>query len=147
MDSEIIYKALFDLLKLKVSGLKTISRRLKHFNHVSSDDRPAMFITQGNQQEQAIKGLNAKVELEAEVYVYVHEADPELPPSTQLNAYIDQVRQALKPEFPEMCEYQTLNGIVEHCWIDGTIEVFEAVENMLDSQAIAIIPVRILTTN
>ena len=147
MDSEAIYQALFDLLKNKVAGLKITSRRLRHFNHVPSEQRPAMFVVQGNQTQQAIKGLHAKIELDAEVYLYLFEEDPDKPVSTKLNQYLDQVREALKSPNPEICEYQTLGGLVEHCWIDGVIECFEAVENMLDNQAIAIIPVRILTTN
>ena len=93
-----------------------------------------------------VKGLDAKVELEAGVYVYIHENDSAIPPSVQLNQMIDRVRTKLAPDHPDMCEYQTLGGLVEHCWIEGTIEVFEAVENMLDDQGIAIIPIRILTT-
>jgi len=147
VDSEAIYQALFDRLSTKVEGLITVSRRLRHFNHVLPVERPAMFITQGNQQEGPVKGLNAKIELAAEVYLYIHEADKDKPPSAQLNIFVDRIRAAIKPAFPEMCEYQTLGGTVEHCWIDGTIEVYEAVENMLDDQAIAIVPIRILTTN
>ncbi|QUY35623.1 hypothetical protein [Acinetobacter junii] len=147
MDSEAIYQALYNRLSAKVDGMVTKSRRLRHFNHVQPSERPALFITQGNQQEGPVKGLNAKIELAAEVYLYIHEPDKEKPPSSQLNLFIDRIREAIKPEFPAICEYQTLGGLVEHCWIDGTIEVYEAVENMLDDQAIAIIPVRILTTN
>lgn len=147
MDSEAIYQALFEILKSKMDGVVTVSRRLRHFNNVTADERPALFITQGNQQEIPVHGLEAKIELQAEVYLYIHESDTVTPPSTQLNTYIDKLRQAIKPEFPEICEYQTLGGMVEHCWIDGTIEVYEAVENMLDDQGIAIIPIRILTTN
>jgi hypothetical protein len=147
VDSEAIYQALFDRLSTHVDGVVTISRRLRHFNNVQPIERPALFITQGNQQEGPVKGLNAKIELAAELYLYIHEADKNKPPASQLNVFIDCIRAAIKPDYPEMCEYQTLGGLVEHCWIDGTIEVYEAVENMLDDQAIAIIPVRILTTN
>lgn len=146
MQSEAIYQALFDRLK-GVDGIVTASRRLRHFNHVQPEERPALFVTQGNQLEVPVKGLNAKIELEASVYIYIHEADASIAPSTQLNVLIDRVREAIKPDYPEICEYQRLGGLVEHCWIDGTIEVFEAVENMLDDQGIAIIPIRILTTH
>lgn len=146
MNSEAIYQALFDLLS-NIDGVVTTSRRLRHFNHVPAEMRPALFVTQGNQTEVPVKGLDAKVELEAEVYIYIHELDPSIPPSVQLNQMIDKVRTAIAPEYPEICEYQTLGGLVEHCWIEGTIEVFEAVENMLDDQGIAIIPIRILTTS
>ena len=145
MNSETIYQALFNRLS-GIDGFVTTSRRLKHFNNVAPDARPALFITQGNQTEVPVKGLDAKVELEAEVYIYIHEDDPAIPPSVQLNQMIDRVRTKLAPDHPDMCEYQTLGGLVEHCWIEGTIEVFEAVEGMLDDQGIAIIPIRILTT-
>lgn len=146
MDSESIYQALFNRLS-GIDGFVTTSRRLRHFNNVQTEERPALFVTQGNQTEVPVKGLDAKVELEAEVYIYIHETDKAIPPSVQLNQMIDKVRKAIAPDFPEMCEYQTLGGLVEHCWIEGTIEVFEAVENMLDDQGIAIVPIRILTTN
>ncbi|WP_353171326.1 hypothetical protein [Acinetobacter rudis] len=146
MQSEAIYQALFDRLK-GIDGIVTASRRLRHFNQVPSEQRPALFVTQGNQLEVPVKGLNAKIELEASVYIYIHESDPAIAPSTRLNLLVDLVREAIKPDFPEVCEYQQLGGLVEHCWVDGTIEVFEAVENLLDDQGIAIIPIRILTTN
>ena len=146
MDSESIYQALFNRLS-GIDGFVTTSRRLRHFNNVQTEERPALFVTQGNQTEVPVKGLDAKVELEAEVYIYIHETDKAIPPSVQLNQMIDKVRKAIAPDFPEMCEYQTLGGLVEHCWIEGTVEVFEAVENMLDDQGIAIVPIRILTTN
>lgn len=146
VDSESIYQALFNRLS-GIDGFVTTSRRLRHFNNVQTEERPALFVTQGNQTEVPVKGLDAKVELEAEVYIYIHETDKAIPPSVQLNQMIDKVRKAIAPDFPEMCEYQTLGGLVEHCWIEGTIEVFEAVENMLDDQGIAIVPIRILTTN
>ena len=145
MNSETIYQALFNRLS-GIEGFVTTSRRLKHWNNVAPDARPALFITQGNQTEVPVKGLDAKVELEAEVYIYIHEDDSAIPPSVQLNQMIDRVRTKLAPDHPDMCEYQTLGGLVEHCWIEGTIEVFEAVEGMLDDQGIAIIPIRILTT-
>lgn len=146
MDSESIYQALFNRLS-SIDGFVTTSRRLRHFNNVQTEERPALFVTQGNQTEVPVKGLDAKVELEAEVYIYIHETDKAIPPSVQLNQMIDKVRKAIAPDFPEMCEYQTLGGLVEYCWIEGTVEVFEAVENMLDDQGIAIVPIRILTTN
>ena len=145
MNSEAIYQALFDRLS-GIDGFVTTSRRLRLWNDVAPTERPALFVTQGNQSEAPTKGLDAIVELSAEAYIYVHEEDPTKPPSSQLNTMIDRFRAKLAPDHPDICEYQTLGGLVEHCWIEGTIEVFEAVENMLDDQGIAIIPIRILTT-
>ncbi|AMW78648.1 hypothetical protein AMD27_06955 [Acinetobacter sp. TGL-Y2] len=146
MDSESIYQTLFDRLS-NIIGVISVSRRLKHFNHVNNDQRPALFVTQGNQAENPIKGLNAKIIMSADLYLYVYENDPTCAISTQINMYVDRIREAIKPEYPEMCEYQTLNGLVEHCWIEGTVEVYEGVDGMLDGQGIAIIPIQILTTN
>ena len=50
MNSEAIYQALFDQLS-NINGMVTVSRRLRHFNHVVNEQRPALFITQGNQDE------------------------------------------------------------------------------------------------
>ena len=145
MNSEVIYQALFDRLS-GIDGFVTMSRRLRLWNDVAPTERPALFVTQGNQSEAPAKGLDAIVELSAEAYIYVHEEDPTIPPSSQLNTMIDRFRAKLAPDHPDICEYQTLGGLVEHCWIEGTIEVYEAAENMHYDQGIAIIPIRILTT-
>ncbi|OTG94992.1 hypothetical protein [Acinetobacter sp. ANC 3832] len=146
MDSESIYQALFFRFS-NIKGIVSVSRRLKHFNLVGDDQRPALFVTQGNQAENPVKGLNAKIIMSADLYLYIHESDPIKAISTQINSFVDSIREAIKPEFPEICEYQTLGGLVEHCWIDGTIEIYEGVDGMLDGQGIAIIPIQILTTN
>ena len=145
VNSEVIYQALFNRLS-GIDGFVTTSRRLRLWNDVAPTERPALFVTQGNQFEAPTKGLDAIVELSAEAYIYVHEEDPTKPPSSQLNTMIDRFRAKLAPDHPDICEYQTLGGLVEHCWIEGTIEVYEAAENMHYDQGIAIIPIRILTT-
>lgn len=145
VNSEAIYQALFNRLS-GIDGFVTTSRRLRIWNDVAPTERPALFVTQGNQTEAPMKGLDAKVELAADVYIYVHEEDPKKPPSSQLNIMIDRLRARIAPDNPDICKYQTLGGQVEHCWIEGTIEVFEAAENMHYDQGIAIIPIRILTT-
>lgn len=146
MNTELIYTALFERLKT-IEGFTTVSRRLRHFNMVPATERPALFLTQGNQTETPKKGLKAKIILEAELYVYVSLLDGEDSVMPQLNELLDKIRVKVAPDYPEMCEYQTLGGIVEHCWLEGTIEIFEAVDGMLDNQAIATIPLKILTTN
>ena len=145
VNSEVIYQALFNRLS-GIDGFVTTSRRLRLWNDVAPTERPALFVTQGNQSEAPTKGLDAIVELSAEAYIYVHEEDPTKPPSSQLNTMIDRFRAKLAPDHPDICEYQTLGGLVEHCWIEGTIEVYEAAENMHYDQGSAIIPIRILTT-
>ena len=114
MNSEVIYQALFDRLS-GIDGFVTMSRRLLLWNDVAPTERPALFVTQGNQSEVPTKGLDAIVELSAEAYIYVHEEDPTKPPSSQLNTMIDRFRAKLAPDHPDICEYQTLGGLVEHC--------------------------------
>jgi hypothetical protein len=53
---------------------------------------------------------------------------------------VQNIRTALYPAPGDV--YQTLNGIVSHCWISGKIEIIEGV---LNNQGIAIIPVDMLT--
>jgi hypothetical protein len=84
VNSEAIYQALFDRLS-GIDGFVTTSRRrLRLWNDVAPTERPALFVTQGNQSEAPTKGLDAIVELEAK-YIYMHEEDPTKPPSSQLN--------------------------------------------------------------
>ena len=60
MNTELIYTALFERLKT-IEGFTTVSRRLRHFNMVQATERPALFLTQGNQTETPKKGLKAKI--------------------------------------------------------------------------------------
>jgi len=55
VNSEAIYQALFNRLS-GIEGVKTTSRRLKHFNNVAPDERPALFVPQGTQTEVPVKG-------------------------------------------------------------------------------------------
>ncbi len=86
MDSEAIYQALFDRLSTKIEGLITVSRRLRHFNHVTPEQRPAMFITRQSAGS-TCTWYGFKVELAAEVYLYIHELDTAKPPSSQMNIF------------------------------------------------------------
>ena len=63
-------------------------------------------------------------------------------PSSVMNPLLDAVTAALAPDNP-INTAQTLGGTVAHCWIEGAIETDEGT---LGDQAVAIVPVRILTS-
>lgn len=142
MNREEIYAALFDRVSI-VPGIVVAERRLRHWNDVKSIEQPYLCVAQGNQtatQGNPVKGLYAKWILEADIYVYVQTTGKQIPGSV-INPILDAIENALAPPFPDVNKCQTLNGLVEHCWIEGTIETDEGT---LGDQAVAIIPVVIL---
>lgn len=144
MNREEIYAALFNHVS-SVPGIVVAERRLRHWNDVKSIEQPYLCVAQGNQtatQGNPVKGLYAKWILEADIYVYVQTTGKQIP-GTVINPILDAIESALAPPFPDINKCQTLNGLVEHCWIEGTIETDEGT---LGDQAVAIIPVVILVT-
>lgn len=140
MNTEAIYAALFAQLSA-VQGIKTRSRRLKHWSDVPASQQPAIFQAQGSPSVQHAQGLSAKWTMQAEIYVYVQTAGSETP-ATKLNEIIDAIVSALGPDNP-LKNTNTLGGLVHHCRIEGVIETDEGT---LGDQAVAIIPVVILAT-
>lgn len=141
MNREAIYAALYNLL-LGVPGIVVAERRLRHWNDVKPVEQPYLCVAQGNQtatQGNPVIGVSAKWVLEADIYVYVQTRGKQIP-GTVLNPILDAIEQALEPPFPDIDKCQTLGGLVEHCWIEGTIETDEGT---LGDQAVAIIPVLI----
>lgn len=141
MNREQIFCALFELLE-QVPGFTTAERRLRHWNDVGSSEQPYLCLAQGQQsviQGDPAKGVKPKWTLSADIYIYVKTDDE--PPSSLLNPLLDAVEQALQPQNPDINQWQTLGGLVTHCWIEGTIETDEGT---LGDQAVAIIPINIL---
>lgn len=138
MNREAIYQALFDKVK-NITGLKTVSRKLKHWNDVPPSEQPALFQIQINESPTQVKGMPAQWDFSASLYLYVNSQDGN--PSTLLNQYLDKIETALKPNYNG---FQELDGLVSHCWIGGTIETDEGV---LGDQAVAIVPISIKIAN
>jgi hypothetical protein len=118
----------------------TKSRRLRHWDDVAPDQQPALFMIQHEQTPQQVKGLPPKWDFRLSLFVYDNcgEASDAIP-GQRLNYLLDAVDNALAPDFRG---YQTLGGLVSHCWIEGTIEIFEGYKGMMN-QSVAIIPVGI----
>lgn len=139
MNRETIYAALFAKVSA-AAAFKTTSRRLKHWDNVAAGDHPALFQVQKGEMPEQRRGLPPKWHLDADLYVYARSgADPAIAPAIELNALIDAIETALAPS--PVTGFQTLDGLVSHCWISGRIETDEGV---LGDQAIAIIPIEIL---
>ena len=139
MNREAIYSALFTKLS-SVNGVVTKSRKLRHWADVTSIEQPALF--QAQIQEHAARMTNQPTiwKLELDVYLYVNTADIDTSPSQILNPILDAIMAALEPASGEV---QTLGGLVTYCRVSGAIKTDEGV---LGVQAVAIIPIEILTT-
>lgn len=116
------------------------ARRVQIFDDVPPEMQPSIMQTQTGEHISQVKGIPPTSVLEANIYVYHHcgGSDDALP-APSLNELTDVVEQALAPN---VMGYQTLGGLVSHCWIEGQIQTFEGFKGMMD-QSIIIIPVRI----
>lgn len=145
MNREAIYAALFAKLSASTS-FKTSSRRLMHWADVPAVEQPALFTSQKNETAapaSAVPGQPTLWTLSVDVYVYANTAgDTSKSPAEILNPLLDAVTACLAIDnvIKNKC---TLGGLVEHAWIEGTIETDEGV---LGDQAVAIIPISILVT-
>lgn len=135
---EPIFAALFAKLAAS-AGFITSSRKLRHWADVSPAEQPALFTSQGDQSVSVEYPQPGRTTLTVDVYIYVR-ADGDPLPGKLLNNLIDAVTTALAPD-NLVSEVQTLGGLVDHCWIEGSIKIDEGV---MDSQAVAIVPIKIL---
>jgi len=138
---ENIFSALFSLVS-GVPGLVTTSRRLVMWTDVLPEQQPALYQAQRNQHSQPRPaGLPLKWTLLADLYLYVNcGGDPQALAAPLLNNFLDAIEAALAP--PVGKPFQTLGDLVQHCWICGEVITDEGT---LGAQAVAIIPIEILT--
>lgn len=141
MNFEPIYAALFGRVS-GIAGLKTRSRKLKHWADVPAKQQPALYMSQAGETPEQTRGLPAKWRLKAELYLYVNPGEGrDVIPAQVMNPMLADIRAALAPDnvVSKVC---TLGGLVSHCWISGEVEVYDGV---LGDQAVALIPIEILT--
>lgn len=133
------YDALYAKLQA-VPGVATCTRRLRHWNDVPPEQQPAVYLQVGSEsRSNAGRRLPPRVELTANVYLYVQTEEGEA--GRVLNPMLDALDSAIA--VPPGNDTQTLGGVVHHCWIDGTTQIFEG---DLGSQAVAIVPINMLIT-
>jgi len=141
MNREAIYNALFNKVKV-LKSIKTASRILVHYDEVPARDQPALYQTQISETPIQQKGMPVKWNLKVNLHLYVNRgSDHKIIPSQEINKLIDAIELILKPD---ASGFQTLDGVVSHCWISGTIITSEG---LLGDQEVAIIPIDILVTN
>lgn len=134
------YTALFGLLSpLQGVSFNTVSRKLRFLDDLMSPEFPALTVAVGSQKVMPRAGVPSKRTYSARVFIYVEAADATVPSGIQLNNLIDVVDEALAPN--PFTSVQTLGGAVAHAWIEGTIEIFEAIKTQ---RAAAVIPVTML---
>jgi hypothetical protein len=134
MRREDVFGALEAILEA-VPGIRTFGRRLVPWADVPPSEQPALYMLCANQTVTVEgRGIPPKRGLPVTLYLYSRNDDG---PAVQ-NDLLDAIEAALEPKGEESL---TLGGLVSHCRIEGEIETDEG---LLDSQAVAVIPISIL---
>lgn len=125
-----------------VVDLKTSGRTLRHYDQVEPAEMPALFQAQKPETDERHQAnLPAKRTQHFEFWLYVADAQsPQEIPAQQLNFMVDAIETALAPA--PLTNVNTLGGLCQHAWIEGSIEYWENVTT--DGKSIAIIPVAVL---
>jgi hypothetical protein len=139
MNREAIYSALFKLIS-GIDGVETFSRILAHWDDVSPNMQPAMYMTCVSQRAEQVTGFPTKYVLDAKIWLYTHRDTNGEVPSVQINNLLDKLDAVMRPPSNPTFK-QTLGGLVEHCWIDGEIATDEGT---LGNQSVAIATIRML---
>lgn len=140
MNREPIYAALFTRLS-GIAGLKTKSRILKHWNDVSTEQSPALFMSQSSEMPTTVTGEPTKWLLSVDVYVYVATSG-NTPPGSVMNPILDAI-ESVFPLHPITGKHTLDAPGVEWARIEGAIQTDEGT---LGNQAVAIVPIQILAT-
>jgi hypothetical protein len=136
---EEVYLALF--AKLQGLGIfRTVTRKLKHWADTPVEDQPALYMAQDGEVKNIVRGQPTRTVLEVNLYIYVYTDGGEVGPV--LNPLLDAVEASLEP-MNDGDHAQTLGGLVHHCWLEGQVQIFEG---NLGTEAVAIVPVKILVT-
>lgn len=137
---EPIHAALFERFN-SLPQFVTRSRRLLHWADTPAEMQPALFQATPSESVAPETGRPTKLTLRFDVYIYV-KVPQEANPSARLNELLDAVAGALEPDEPQR-DRCTLGGLVYYARIAGRIETDEGT---LGDQAVAIVPVEVLTT-
>lgn len=157
LDREAIFSAIFTRLQA-IPGLLTVSRKWKHFDDVPPEQQPALFLNTGPERCSHERGMPAKWTLQPTLHLYCrNDADPLAAPGIQIHAILRNIEAAFDRTAAEASIANgpfsdsgadstgtTLGGLVNHAWIQG--EIIND-EGLLQGQALAIIPLEILTTS
>ena len=124
------------------TGFQTTGDRLKWYTEVSA--QPALFVRHTGDEyppRRTAREIPSAPMLEFEAWLYSNAGrDPDVSPGAALDNLIDAVRQALTPA-PGLPQTLGLPGVVQHCWIEGHIDLEPGDAS---GQAIAVIPIKVL---
>lgn len=135
---EQVYDALFTLCGT-VIDFKTKSRRFRMPANVGIGDMPAMFMIQVLERAQPQRNLPTIWRLQVDLILMMNVADPNVVPASLFNPVVDALCVKLAPVPPS--DVQTLGGLVQHCWIEGDVEIYDG---SITDQAICVVPIVIL---
>ena len=149
MSREAIFSALFaraqaitwtDPVSGQTNGWVYTNRRIVTPDQVGSDQQPALFQAEADEQFSQTTKMPTKRILSGSWLIYLKAYDAPQPTGPLINAVMDGVEQVLQADdlVNDVC---TLGGLVNHVWIDGM--VFKDTGD-LDGQAMLIVPIRIL---
>ena len=142
---EPIYVALWSLFlnhPTLAGQFVTTSRYKRHFDDVDADAMPALFLTEtGENWVKPGKGIPAKRTLTAMLAMYTSTSQPNaVLPATLINALMDTVDEVIE-NVGNPSNAQTLGGLVEHVYLEGEVEIYEA---FLQDKSIVLVPLTIL---
>jgi hypothetical protein len=145
VNREAITSALWDRVS-SIDGVKTASRKIRHFTDVSPTEMPAVFLGVDGATSQAERGRPAEWTLKFSVYLYCHDAS-KAGPWESLNVLVDAVETTLRRPAAEWMPGvtggpTTLGGLVHHAGMTSV----ETDEGNLGDLGVAICSVEILAT-
>lgn len=140
---ETYYAALVSQLETLVTNgaIKRLARKVTLKDINNPPKLPCLYIDTDKELVEHQAGQKAKLLITVRLFAFVAAPDNNATPDTDLSDLLDAIDTALAP-LPGV-PFQTLGGIVTHCWIEGEIERFEA---GVEGKALAIVPVHMLTT-
>ena len=144
MERETIYNALLaEVQSLTVPpnllGIEVVSREFKHW--IDAQQQPAIYIVQISETAEYRHGLPTKWTISAELWIYAKKEGDVLG-VMKLNPILDALEQKFRPAGPPQNFRNTLDGVVDRCAIQGTIEISGG---WLGEQSVAMVPLVIVT--
>lgn len=137
---EEVIEALFTLLQT-APGFNLYSRRLRMWTDVPPEQQPALFLVEHSEARlNNLRGTPGRLQLMANVWIMVKTTDTTVIGGELLNDLIDAVEGVINNVDPKI-NVQTLGGLVNRCWVNGTI-IKDPGD--IDGQALAIVPINIL---
>lgn len=155
LNREALFVALFTRLQTITSpSVALFSRKLIDFDQTTPANQPAIYLVKGDEENpKPNRNLPPTWMLKAEIVVFCrNDADPNAPPSVQLNQLLTAIEGVLQRQPNEGAVgpyastnewWTTLGGLCSHCWIAGPIIVGEGAAS---DQAVAVVPVEILVS-